>query len=429
MSKRKTSAAALLASVAVFWASPLIGLAQTPQDTPAPPVLEQTSPPNSAPFPQSPSSKYQGVSVISSSYVLAPNDVIDISVLGQPEFARSVVVGLDGTINYIGAGKVIVAGRTVTDVEQTLAKGLLRQLRHPEVTVSVRESHPRQISVLGGVQTEGLINFQPGMRLLDAIATAGGLKQAPELTTTTLVTDHGTKTTPVDTIRLMVNHDMSLNAPLEPGDMVMLSPRNPEVSQVQVMGQVAHPGIYPVMPEGVTVLNVLNAAGGATPSAAMTKVQIMHGTQTRTINLRPLLFNIDAPVGATRIFAGDIVSVPLNANQVAIVGEVRNPQIYPIPDGQKWTVFRALTSSGGPTPDGDKKRISIVRPQPDGQYAMTTVNTEDLYRGKPGADDPVLHPGDILVVPKRHQAVNVFGALQSALGTLFSLSAVSRLAR
>jgi protein involved in polysaccharide export with SLBB domain len=159
----------------------------------------------------------------------------------------------------------------------------------------------------------------------------------------------------------------------------------------------------------------------------MTHVQIMHGGQTRTVDLRPLLFNIDDPVGATRVVAGDVVNIPLNDNRITVVGQVRNPQIYTIPDGDKWTVLTAMTNAGGPTPDGDKKRVALLRRKPDGQYAMTTVNTEDILRAKPNAADPVVQPGDILVIPKRNEPLNIFGALQAGVGAALGLSALSNI--
>ena len=223
--------------------------------------------------------------------------------------------------------------------------------------------------------------------------------------------------------------DPSMNQPLTPGDLVLVSPRDPELAQVQVTGQVVKAGNYPVMPGGATVVDILNRAGGAMPTAAMTQVQIIHNGEYRTVNLYPLLFNINDPIGATRVFAGDIVNVPLNDNKIKVVGEVNKPQIYTIPDGETWTVFTALTAAGSTTPDGDKKRVAIVRRDAQGHLVTASVNTEDLMRGKPGAVDPPLLPGDILVVPKRNQSVNVFGAVQAGLGTLLGIAAAKNAVR
>jgi polysaccharide export outer membrane protein len=374
------------------------------------------------------SAQTPSVPVLPNSYVLAPDDVLDIGVQGQVEFQKTVTVAPDGTINYVGVGSVMAAGQTVAQLKKTLTHDLLPQFTHPLVTISIRETHSLKISVLGAVQTEGPLNYQPGMHLLDAIARSGGLKQQPELTQITLKTDNETKTAFIDA-NLLMSGDSSMNQLLAPGDVVLVSPRDPELSQVEVVGQVVKSGVYPVMPGGATVVDILSLAGGATPTAAMTHVQIMHNGQERTVNLHPLLFNIADPVGATRVYAGDIVSLPLNDNKIKIVGEVRDPQIYTIPDGETWTVLTALTTAGGPTPDGDKKRVGIVRANAQGQLLLASVNTEDIIRAKPGAIDPSLLPGDILVVPKRNQPINFIGALQTGLGALLGITAINNAVR
>ena len=130
----------------------------------------------------------ESVPVLPSSYVLAPDDVLDIGVQGQEEFQKTVTVSPDGTINYIGVGSVMAAGKTVAQLKQTLTRKLLPQFTQPLVTVSVRETHSRKVSVLGAVQTPGELIYRPGMHLLDAIAGSGDLKQQPELTQITLIT-------------------------------------------------------------------------------------------------------------------------------------------------------------------------------------------------------------------------------------------------
>src|SRR5205085_870134 len=151
------------------------------------------------------------------------------------------------------------------------------------------------------------------------------------------VTDGGSRRMPVDLTQLYVHKDTSLNVPLAPGDLVLISARDPEIAYVQVVGQVKTPGPYHVVPSGATVLDVLNQAGGATDKAALSRVQIMHAGETRFYNLRPLLFNSNGPIGRTRVVAGDVVSVPLNDDKIAVVGNVRKPDLDVIPDGEKWT--------------------------------------------------------------------------------------------
>ena len=109
------------------------------------------------------------------SYVLSPDDQVDISVLGHDEFRASVTLLPDGTFNYPVLGKVHAAGLTVDGLTKTLVKGLSSQYNQPEVTVYLRQSRPRNVSVLGdGAKAAGQFEFRTGMHLLDLLAAAGG---------------------------------------------------------------------------------------------------------------------------------------------------------------------------------------------------------------------------------------------------------------
>lgn len=56
------------------------------------------------------------------SYVLSPDDGIDISVLGHDELRASVTILPDGSFNYPVIGKVHAAGLTVDGLTKTLSK-------------------------------------------------------------------------------------------------------------------------------------------------------------------------------------------------------------------------------------------------------------------------------------------------------------------
>ena len=137
---------------------------------------------------------------------------------------------------------------------------------------------------------------------------------------------------------------------------------------MQVVGDVAKPGAYTIMPDGISVLALLNEAGGALPTARLTEAQIMHDGQVQVINLRPLLTDdLNAVAGKMRILPGDVLLVPTNKNRVLALGEVRSPGVLAIPDDQPLTLTTAYALVGGATPDGDKKNVDIVRRTPDGK--------------------------------------------------------------
>ena len=360
------------------------------------------------------------------SYVLSPDDQVDVSVLGHSDFNASVTVLPDGTFNYPLLGKVHAAGLTLDALTQKLTRGLSRQLNQPDVTVTLKQGRARRVTVVGdGVKTAGQYDFHTGMHLLDLLALAGGPAAAPELVSATLAAPSG-QTVPINLAKLLADADTSQNLPLAPGDILFLVAKNPEAGQVQVVGEVQKPGAYAVMPSGISVLGLLNDAGGALPTSRLTQVQIMHAGQVQTIDLRPLLTSdLNSRAGRLRLVPGDVLLVPANKNHVLALGEVKTPGVLPIPDGQTLTVTTAYALAGGATEDGDKKNVDIIRRDPAGKATLIAVNMNDVLRGKNNATDLSLQPDDILYVQSRSHPQSI----GSVLGSLTGLGAIATLSR
>ncbi len=367
------------------------------------------------------------VAVLPGDYRLAPDDQVDIAVEGHPEFDKSVTVLPNGTFSYFH--KTVQAANLSQDaLTGVLTRDLKGQLRYPQVTVSVRQAHVRQVSVLGAARAPGKYPYLPGMRVIDALADSGGPAQADELTDVTLYTDGGAVGRPIDLVRLMQGTDPSLNAPVRPGDVLIMQARNPATAMVLIRGQVAHEGQYPVRHEGATVMAMLTQAGGMLPSAGITHVQLTHDGQTRLLNLRrATLFDATDPVGQTPVAAGDTLAVPLNNAKYIVWGEVRSPSVYGLPDGEPVTVTKALALAGTPTPDADMKTLTVVRTGPDGRTTYIPVNEDNVVRNRRGGDID-LQDGDILIVPKRNHS-NTPGSIYGGVGALFSFNALSNLLR
>ncbi len=358
-------------------------------------------------------------------YVLSPDDQIGITVLGHPEFNADVTLLPDGTFNYPLLGKVHAAGLTVDSLTAKLVSGLSSQLNQPDVTVTLKAGRPRKVTVVGdGVKAAGQYDFKTGMHLLDLLALAGGPAGEPQLVSATLETEGGA-TVPVDLSKLLTDADTAQNLPLAPGDVLFLVARNPEVGQVQVVGDVDKPGAYSIMPSGISVLSLLNQAGGALPTARLTAVQIMHAGRVQTVDLRPLLTtDLNSAASRIRIVPGDVLLVPANRNRILALGEVRSPGVLPIPEDRPLRLTTAYALVGGATPDGDKKNIDIIRRDPSGHATLIAVNMENLLKGKDGQTDLVMQPDDILFIQTRNHPQSlgtILGGL-SGLGTIATLS-------
>lgn len=364
-------------------------------------------------------------STAETAYVLSPDDQIEVTVLGHPEFNAAITLLPDGSFNYPLLGKVHAAGQTVDGLTAAITKGLSAQLNQPDVTITLKQGRPRKVTVIGdGVRAAGQYEFKSGMHLLDLLAAAGGPVSSPQLVQATLETPTG-ETIYVDLAKLLSDADTAQNLPLAPGDILFLVAKNPEVGQVQVVGDVSKPGAYSIMPSGISVLSLLNQAGGALPTARLTQVQIMHLGQVQTFDLRPLLTtDLKSDTGRLRLLPGDVLLVPANKNRILALGEVRSPGVLPIPEDQPLRLSTAYALVGGATPDGDKKNINIIRRDPTGKPVLMAVNMEDLLKGKAGVTDFIMQPDDILFIQTRNHPVSI-GSILGGLGSLTYLGSLT----
>jgi polysaccharide export outer membrane protein len=355
-------------------------------------------------------------------YVLSPDDVLDISVEDHDELKTTVTVLTDGTIAFPQVGNVHAAGLTVSRLKQTLQKSLSNTINDPEVTIVVRQSRPRRVSVLGAVHSAGQYDIKPDTRLLDVIAAAGGLAQDAVLTQATLVQDQGKASVTIDVPKLMAGSDPSQNVVVSSGDVLLVQARDASTLQVQVTGEVAKPGAYSVPPDGATILSLLPQAGGPLADAALTQAQVLHAGQVQTVNLRPLSSDLNSPVGSIRLMPGDVLQIPAISQRIAVLGEVRSPGTYAVPDGGSLSATSALVLAGGAMSDADKKNASLLRQDVNGQPVSTPIDVDALMRGKAPAENVQLKAGDILYVPAKSQSQGGFNALSLVpLASLWSI--------
>jgi len=109
-------------------------------------------------------------------YLIGNEDLLAINVWKEPDVSRMVPVRSDGRISLPLIGEVQAAGKTPKELEGEIARGLRDYISEPDVTVIVQETKSRRFSILGQVQRPGSYLLNGDMRVLDAIAIAGGFR-------------------------------------------------------------------------------------------------------------------------------------------------------------------------------------------------------------------------------------------------------------
>lgn len=108
-----------------------------------------------------------------SAYRLGPGDKLTIKVLGSEDVSGDYIVGDNGTISAPLIGEVKAEGLTRSGLEREIEKKLAQgYIRNPRVSVSIQTYRP--FYIFGEVAKPGEYPYASGMRVLNAIATAGG---------------------------------------------------------------------------------------------------------------------------------------------------------------------------------------------------------------------------------------------------------------
>ncbi|HEX8644459.1 MAG TPA: polysaccharide biosynthesis/export family protein [Allosphingosinicella sp.] len=108
-------------------------------------------------------------------YRISPLDKLQVTVFQVPDLTRDVDVDLGGNITMPLIGSVRAVDLTTAQLQDRLEQQLgERYLRNPDVTVTVRESSRRHITVDGAVRQPGQFQINGPTTLLQAVALARG---------------------------------------------------------------------------------------------------------------------------------------------------------------------------------------------------------------------------------------------------------------
>jgi polysaccharide export outer membrane protein len=227
-------------------------------------------------------------------YRIGPDDVLTVSVWDNKDLDQVVFVRPDGKISLPLAGEVQAGGLTVAELTARLRDIYGKLVQGAQVTVGVKEIRSRSIFFVGGVgrgaagagaaasggaSTAGTMQLTQGLRLLQAIALAGGLLPGADLESAFVL--RGEQRIPVDFVKLIQRGDQSQNIKLEPGDTIVV----PVADGVYVQGEVRTPGIVKFSND-LTIVRAIAQAGGFTPMASPSRVTVLRSDGAQKENIK-----------------------------------------------------------------------------------------------------------------------------------------------
>jgi polysaccharide export outer membrane protein len=160
-------------------------------------------------------------------YIIGPGDSLQIFVWKNPDLSTTVPVRPDGRISIPLVEDIDCAGKTPTQLARDIEARLRMYVVDPTVTVIVSGfigPYTQQVRIVGEAAQPKAIPYRANMSVLDAMIEVGGLTTFAAGNRARLVRNvNGQQTT--TTVRLedlLKDGDVSANAPLQPGDIIII---------------------------------------------------------------------------------------------------------------------------------------------------------------------------------------------------------------
>jgi polysaccharide biosynthesis/export protein len=197
------------------------------------------------------------------SYRIGEDDELEISVYGEADLSKTQTVRPDGKIAFPLVGDVQASGLTPDELRAHLTQQLARFVHTPRVTVIVSAYKSKRVTVLGEVQSPGIVPLSAHTSLLEAISAAGGVTEDADLEGAMLVRQG--RVMPADFARLLRGGEVAQNnLPLEPADVILIP--NIAAKKVFVLGEVQRPLVTSLKYQ-TSLVELVAMAGGFTRDA------------------------------------------------------------------------------------------------------------------------------------------------------------------
>jgi polysaccharide biosynthesis/export protein len=196
-------------------------------------------------------------------YLLAPGDILKISVFKNPDLSLDVRVSESGSIGYPLIGSVPLKGLTLPAAESKIAQ-MLRDggfVVNPQVNILLTNGFGNLVSVIGEVNKSGRYSVDvAGGHISGMLAAAGGVAPTGgEMVTVSGMRNAKPFRRDVDIVKMSSTGNQADDIELYGGDTLYVN----RAPMFYIYGQVQKPGQYR-LERGMTVIQALATGGGVT---------------------------------------------------------------------------------------------------------------------------------------------------------------------
>lgn len=160
-------------------------------------------------------------------YLIGPGDTVNIAVWRNPEVSTSVPVRPDGKITTPLVQDMDASGKTPSQLAHDLEKALEKYIQQPIVTVIVTGfvgPYSEQIRVIGQAAKPQALPYRENMSLMDVLIAVGGITEFASGNKAIVIrnVDGKQQSFSVRLNDLIKRGDLSANAPMRPGDVLVI---------------------------------------------------------------------------------------------------------------------------------------------------------------------------------------------------------------
>jgi len=342
-------------------------------------------------------------------YVVGPGDGLAIDLWGGVSERIVRTVDSEGRLSLPEVGPVLVSGKSLADVQQTVQHTLRSQFRGVSADVSLARLRSIRVYVVGDVTHPGAYDISSLSTPLNAIFAAGGptargsLRNLEQYRGKQLVQD-------VDVYDLLLHGVKTDIERLENGDTVLVPPIG---SEVTVEGMVRRPAVYELKDEK-SLADVLELAGGLLPTATLRHIEV----QRIVAHDKRTMLSVDVPrsddsaavtkqLDSFQVRDGDKIRIfpiaPYNNDAVYLEGHALRPGRYSYHPGMRVTDLISSYRDLLPEPANHYAEIIRLNP-PDYRPTVESFNLAEALSHPASA--PLLDPLDTVQIFGRYDFEN-----------------------
>lgn len=161
-------------------------------------------------------------------YQLQKDDTFEVDFAFSPELNQTVAVQPDGYATLKEIGSVLVEGKTIPELTETLKIAYAKILHDPVITIILKDFEKPYFVASGQVAKPGKYDLRGDITVTEGVAIAGGFTQASKHSQVVVYRPEANGLTEVRVInvkKLLRSHELSEDIHLRPGDMIYV-PQN-----------------------------------------------------------------------------------------------------------------------------------------------------------------------------------------------------------